>query len=272
MSDQHILLIHGTWCNGGNWGDFATELEDRRFTVHAPSLRHHGPPSESDVWANAQQVAKVGLLDYVSDLAALTRTLDGPPIIVGHSVGALLSQLLAARVPNKGQILLAPAPAWGMFNMFPSMFWLWGRYIPQWLAGRPMFPCSWSLWENFICNALPRDLQEEYYATLCAESGTAYRQMAMWWMDPKRTARVDYRAITSPVLIVGGSEDKCTVPTTCRQTARKYGARGTYVELEGSDHMMTVGPYLPQTLAEIDRWLTHHDLAPRPLAAAAAAA
>jgi hypothetical protein len=29
MSEHHILLIHGTWCNGNNWGDFATEMERR---------------------------------------------------------------------------------------------------------------------------------------------------------------------------------------------------------------------------------------------------
>ena len=41
----------------------------------------------------------------------------------------------------------------------------------------------------------------------------------------------------------------------CRGTAKNYGKDGKYVELEGSDHMMTVGPYLPRTLEEIDTWL-----------------
>jgi hypothetical protein len=45
-------------------------------------------------------------------------------------------------------------------------------------------------------------------------------------------------------------------------TANKYGQRGTYVELEGSDHMMTCGPYLSNTLAVIDGWLTKNGLHP----------
>src|SRR6059058_3673738 len=94
MSEHHILLIHGTWCNGKNWGDFATEMERRGFTVHTPTLRHHGPPNETDVWGNAQRVTNVGLLDYVADLAELVDAMDSPPIIVGHSIGALLAQLL----------------------------------------------------------------------------------------------------------------------------------------------------------------------------------
>ena len=55
--------------------------------------------------------------------------------------------------------------------------------------------------------------------------------------------------------MLGGSEDKCTPPGMCRGTAKNYGKDGKYVELEGSDHMMTVGPYLPRTLEEIDTWL-----------------
>jgi pimeloyl-ACP methyl ester carboxylesterase len=262
MSEDHILLIHGTWCNGKNWGDFATEMERRGFTVHAPTLRHHGPPNEADVWGNAQQVTNVGLLDYVADLAELVDTMDSPPIIVGHSIGALLAQLLAARRPNKGVILLGAAPAAGMFAFYPSMVRLWMRYLPQWLSRAPMYPVSWNPWANLICNAQPRELQESYYATLCAESGKAYFEMALWFLDRKRAARVHYDAINSPVLAIAGSRDMCTVPRISRVTAEKFGAHGTYVELEGSDHMMTTGAYLSNTLAVIDDWFTNNGLNP----------
>ena len=75
-------------------------------SVHRPTNRHHGHPHEVDIWSNAQKIAKLGLLDYVADLTSLVETMETPPIIVGHSIGALLAQLLAARVPNRGVILL----------------------------------------------------------------------------------------------------------------------------------------------------------------------
>lgn len=40
----------------------------------------------------------------------------------------------------------------------------------------------------------------------------AYFEMALWFLDRKRAARVDYDAIRSPVLSITGSQDKCTVP------------------------------------------------------------
>lgn len=263
MSSNHVILIHGTWCNGGNWGEFASELERQGYTVHTPSYRYHGKPGEIDVWGNAQKVAKLGLLDYVEDFAALVDTLDSPPIVIGHSVGALLAQLLAARRPTKGLVLLGPAPAAGMFSLYPSAIRLWARYLPEWLMGKPMYPVSWNPWQKLVCNAQPEELSAAYYATLCAESGTAYRQMIFWYLDPKRAARVDYAAIESPVLVIGGSEDKCTPPGMCRDTAKNYGKRGTYVELEGSDHMMTVGRFMPQTLSTIHSWVIDNRILPK---------
>lgn len=260
MQKTHILLIHGTWCNGNNWGDFATELGQRGFIVHTPTLRHHGAPSESDSLANAAKVCKVGLLDYVSDLIALIDTMDSPPIVIGHSLGTLIAQLVAVRRPTQGLVLLGPAPAAGMFGMYPSMFLLWGRYVPQWLARKPMQPVSWQPWVQKVCNKQPYHLQKSYYDTLCAESGTVYFEMALWFLDRKKAAKVDFDAIKSPVLIITGSEDKCTVPQIGRAVAQKFGDQATYVELQGSDHMMTMGHYMPQTLATIDNWLADHCL------------
>lgn len=272
MARNHILLIHGTWCNGGNWGEFAEELRERGYTVHTPTLRHHGSPTNADLMENAQRVSEAGLLDYVSDLKALVDTMDSPPIIVGHSIGALLAQLLAARVANRGVVLLGPAPAAGIWGMYPTMIRLWSRYAMQWLLKTPMFPVSKGPWEKLICNTQPKEIQDSYYRLLCAESGKAYFEMAMWYLDRTRAARVDFDAIQSPVLVVTGSEDKCTVPRIGRVTAKKYGSRGTYVELKGSDHMMTLGEFMPKTLATIDEWALGNDIAatPRPKLALAA--
>ena len=95
MNKGNILLIHGTWCNGGNWGEFASEFERRGYKIYAPTNRYHGKAEDIDIWGSAQKVSKVGLLDYVSDLVELVDEMDSPPIVMGHSVGALLAQLVA---------------------------------------------------------------------------------------------------------------------------------------------------------------------------------
>jgi pimeloyl-ACP methyl ester carboxylesterase len=106
----------------------------------------------------------------------------------------------------------------------------------------------------------PREFGDPFYDTLCAGSGTAYRQMVLWFLDPTGQARVDYDAVEAPVLVVAGAEDECTVPRLSRVIASKYGERATHVEISNSDHMMVAGPALRRTLAAIDEWLANHRL------------
>lgn len=99
---KHIVLIHGTWCNGNVWGEFATDLEKLGFTVHTPSLRYHDLPYDEAF----EKVGAVSLTDYVDDLVALVESLPETPILLGHSLGCLLAQLVAERVTVEGMILM----------------------------------------------------------------------------------------------------------------------------------------------------------------------
>lgn len=258
---SNILLIHGTWCNGENWGDFKLDLEAKGFNVYAPSYRYHGEYSKQDMWGAAQKIAKLNMLDYVSDLCDLIDTMDHPPLVIGHSVGALVAQLIAERREVKGLILLGPAPTAGMFAFYPSSIKLWARYLPEWFMKQPMYPVKWDIWQRYICNKTPLEISEAYYANLCAESGTAYFQMVFWFLDPKQSTKVNFEKIKAPVLVIGGAEDKCTPPGMCRATARNYGSKGKYIELKETDHMMTVGTAKELTLKAIDDWLIDNKLA-----------
>lgn len=84
---KDIILIHGTWCDGSVWGEFATELEKLGLRVHTPSLRYHDLPYKEV----EEKVAKVSLNDYVEDIVELVESLDEPPIVLGHSLGGINS-------------------------------------------------------------------------------------------------------------------------------------------------------------------------------------
>jgi pimeloyl-ACP methyl ester carboxylesterase len=127
-----------------------------------------------------------------------------------------------------------------------------------------MYPVDKRTWDRYICNVTPSEIGDPWYDSLCAESGTVYREMALWFIDRKRAAKVDYRAHPSPVVVIAGELDKCTVPRVNKLTVRKYGDRARYVEIPGADHMMDTGAALPLTMAAIDAWLAEHALAPIP--------
>ncbi|MFT4189551.1 MAG: alpha/beta hydrolase [Aeromicrobium sp.] len=259
MGGQDVLLIHGTWGNGSGWDEVAHQLTAQGYTVHAPTLPHHGRASEIDVEAEAREVAKLGLSENVDFLRGLVDAMDTTPIVIGHSLGGLYAQLLAAQVETAGVVLIGPAPPAGVFAHYPTTSALWLRYSFDWIARRPMYPVSREVWNRYVCNTTPREISDALHRDLCPESGTVYWQLGMWFLDPGRHAKVDFDAITSPVLVIAGGKDRCCTPTMVRSIARRYGARATYVEIAGADHMMITGSALPHTLRRLGRWIDEND-------------
>ena len=81
MSDtEHVVLIHGSWSRGEQWAPARAALEERGYTVHSPTLRHHELPLPE----GGSTIAPLSLRDDTDDLVALVASLDTPPLVVAH--------------------------------------------------------------------------------------------------------------------------------------------------------------------------------------------
>ena len=255
-SHKNAVFIHGTWGNGPQaWGEMAPELEKRGYRVHTPTLRHHELP----FLEGALKIATLSLLDYVEDLSRLVQALEAPPLIIGSSMGGLLAQLVAAKNPHTGVVLLAPAPAYGMFPYYPSMMRIFlNHFLQREFWRKPLFP-EWRTFRWGVANRQKEDAALAFYKTLCTESGRAYAEMAFWFFDARRASRVDVNAINTPLLVFGGGKDRVVHSRIARLTAKRY-RNGCYVHLPESDHMMMMGDELKNTLRSMDQWFEENNL------------
>ena len=114
--NKEIVLIHGTWCDGNVWGEFATGLRQMGYKVHTPSFRYHDLPYQECL----AKVGTVTLQDYRDDLVALIESLDQPPLILGHSLGCLVAQMVAEKTEVAGMILMGPAPTADIYAFYPT--------------------------------------------------------------------------------------------------------------------------------------------------------
>ena len=110
MADT-IMMIHGMWGGGWYWEDYVRFFGEKGYECTAPYLRHH------DIQAGTKPPKGLGsmsLLDYVADLENEIIELQDKPILIGHSMGGLLAQMLAERDLAKATVLLTPAPPAGI--------------------------------------------------------------------------------------------------------------------------------------------------------------
>jgi acyl transferase domain-containing protein/pimeloyl-ACP methyl ester carboxylesterase/acyl carrier protein len=101
-----ILCLHGILEQGASWDGVADPLAAEGYHVIAPDLRGHGRSAHAGPDGGYQ------LLDFLADIDQLSQILasDRPLLLVGHSMGAVLSGLLASLRPQRfrGLVLVEP--------------------------------------------------------------------------------------------------------------------------------------------------------------------
>lgn len=256
---RHVVLIHGAWACGDSWGPARAAFEERGYTVHSPTLRHHELPLPE----GAQKVGPLSLRDYTDDLVAVVDSLDSPPLIVGLSLGGLLAQLVAARIRHAGVIAVCPVPAAGIFTATPTTLRSVGSiYGSHYLKPRPwaspLYPPTWQRFRRWIANAQTEDAAREFFGQLVCESGRAFCEIFFPFADRAKAANVNFAAVPTPVLVIRGEHDRVVPPQIAPKTAARY-QRGTYVEIPRADHLAFSGDALPATMAAIDDWIARND-------------
>ena len=259
MSDtKHVVLIHGTWCSGDSWDPTRAAFEERGYTVHTPTLRHHELPLPE----GAMEIGPLSMRDYTEDLVELVDSLEAPPLLVGLSLGGLLAQLVAARTRHVGVVAACPAPSAGLvlnpltLRVAWIVFWRMFLHLRPWT--KPLYPPTWQRFRRWIANAQTEDVAREVFSELVAcESGRSYCEMGFPYLDRGKATTVDFAAVTTPVLAIGGEYDRLVPPKVARRTAARY-QKGTYVEIPGSDHLVFFGEALPVTMGHIDDWIARN--------------
>jgi pimeloyl-ACP methyl ester carboxylesterase len=89
------------------------------------------------------------------------------------------------------------------------------------------------------------------------ESGRAYCELVFPYLDRGKATTVNFAAVTTPVLAIGGEYDRLVAPQVARKTAERY-QRGIYLEIPRSDHLVFFGEALAVTMGHIDDWIARN--------------
>ena len=102
--DKHpLVFVHGFSDNGLCWTPVARDLE-AEYDVIMPDMRGHGL---------SERVQLSDKVDMVADVAELIRTLGlMRPIVVGHSMGAMITYQIGVRFPELASVLVLEDPPW----------------------------------------------------------------------------------------------------------------------------------------------------------------
>lgn len=236
-NDKTIFMIHGMWGGGWYWGNYKKVFEAEGYRCVATTLPFHDVDPQN---APDPRVGTASLLDYAAALEREIAALGVKPIIMGHSMGGLLGQILGARGLASKLVLLNPASPSGIVALTPSVIKSFMSIQTKWGFWRKPMRQTFAEASYSMLHLLPENEQKEAYSHFVYESGTAAWEIGYWLFDTKHATRVDAKKITCPTLIIGASLDRITPASVVRQVAKKYRAVATYKEFDNHAHW-TIG-------------------------------
>lgn len=216
-----LLFVHGArhaaWC-WEQWMDLAAE---RGFSSYAVSLRGHGASG------GAERVRRTLLRDYVHDVIQVAVRLPRQPVLVGHSLGALVVERVLGRYPARGAALLCPAP---LDNGLAATV--------QRLRDRPM-----DVLETLIGKPLPMRHESLFVGLTPAESAPHLERLGAESTAALYQLTLPHKPVPAsvPVLVAGTPDDAMVPESDVSKTARFYGVVPRWFPGLGHDVMLDEG-------------------------------
>jgi alpha-beta hydrolase superfamily lysophospholipase len=114
-----VVLIHGLWMTPRSWEHWVDHYTARGYQVLTPAY----PGLEVEVEAlrnNPSPIRDLTIPDVVTRLEQVIGALDRPPLLIGHSFGGVLVQILLDRGYGAAGVAINSVPAEGVSVSPPS--------------------------------------------------------------------------------------------------------------------------------------------------------
>ena len=216
-----IVLIHGLWLLPSSWASWVDFFRQAGFAPLTPDWPDD-PATVDTARENPDVLAKKTLKQVADHTADVIGMLVNKPVVMGHSTGGLVAQMIAGRGLSAATVAIDPGPFRGVLPLPASTLKANAPFLlnPQY-RGRAItltldqFKYGWA-------NALDEDEAKHLYDTYhVAGSGIALTQMANANLNPWTESKVDTtNPDRGPLLILDGEKDH-TVPWAIANAAYK---------------------------------------------------
>lgn len=247
VNSKTIVLIHGLWMTPQSWDNFRSHFERRGYRVLTPAWPRFGNRSVAELRADPEILNGLGLKEIADHYETIIRGLDEKPIILGHSMGGLVVQMLLERGVAAAGIAIEPGTTRGVLRLPLSTLRAASPFIanPFNFNRVPAFTFEHFRYA-FAGNMSEADARAAYDRDAIPGPARPLFEVATANFNPWTPNRVDYRkADRAPLLFIAGAEDRIVPPAAVKENFAKQsrgGAVTAYKEFANRSHLIAGQP------------------------------
>jgi pimeloyl-ACP methyl ester carboxylesterase len=239
-----VVLIHGLWLLASSWDNWAQRFEEAGYAAVTPSWPDD-PETVDEARAHPEVMAGKTLGQIADHVAEVIGALDRKPIVMGHSTGGLLAQMIADRGLSAATVAIDPGPFRGVLPLPVSSLKSASPVLKNPLNRNRAVTLTEDQfrygWANALSDEEAHELYESYHV---AAPGVALMQMANANLNPWTEAKLDpANPERGPLLIIDGEKDH-TVPWAIANASYKRQSRNAGVteiaKIPDRGHSLTI--------------------------------
>jgi pimeloyl-ACP methyl ester carboxylesterase len=236
-----IVLIHGLWVTPRSWEHWIERYEGRGYRVLAPAY----PGLEVEVEALNEDPSPIEALtvpSVVGHYEGIARTLERAPIIMGHSFGGLVTQILLDHGFGAAGVVIDSAPAEGIRVVPVSQIRALFPALRNPANRHRAVPFTPEQFHFAFANTLSREDSDKVYERyhIPAPGNFVWGPVLANFTPGHQDTYVNFRnEDRAPLLFIAGGEDNLLPPAINESNAKHYRHTKSvtdYKEFPGRSH------------------------------------
>jgi len=236
MKTKTILFVHGMYMTPLCWDGWREHFQANGYECLAPAW----PGRDKPIDALRQDqpdplLGELTLSDVVEYVADTIKTLKEKPILIGHSMGGLVTQLLLQRDLAVAGVAIDSAPPMGVLSTRWSFLKSNWPHITPFAAQNSPIRMTFERFQYTFVNTLPLEEQQAAYKKYVVPESRRIPRESL-------TARIDFKKKHPPLLLIAGGSDHIIPSELNQANYRKYWPSTSsvtgYKEFAGRSHFI----------------------------------
>jgi pimeloyl-ACP methyl ester carboxylesterase len=260
VQSKTIVFITGAFVSNSGWEEWQKYFESKGYKTLAPAWPFKDGTA-ADLRARQPYdtaLARLTMKEVVEYYADIIKKCPEKPIVIGHSFGGLITQIMVNRGIVEAGIAIHPAPTKGVLPYEIGFLRGGGKSLGLFTSKKKTYLMSFKKWQYAFTNEMSlTDQHASYDANTIPESKTVARG------GLSNVAKVDYKKPHPPLLITSGDIDHIIPAHLNKRNFKKYKPSGSildYKEFTGRNHYVLGLPTWKEDADYIIGWINKNSI------------